>query len=71
MTIRPRRGGYQVIVYAGSTRSPAATGEPAPAQSAKLLDVYLAWRETSGKALSPAPQRLPNGCCADDWRMPG
>ena len=83
MTIRPRRGGYQVIVYAGidpvtgrqrqiarqvkgkreaerleaRLRAEVADGRHRGTSArtvGELLDVYLAWRETSGKPLSPA-----------------
>jgi hypothetical protein len=81
--IRPRRGGYQVIVYAGidpvtgrqrriarqvkgkreaerleaKLRAEVADGRHRGTSArtvGELLDVYLAWRETSGKPLSPA-----------------
>jgi hypothetical protein len=83
VTIRPRRGGYQVIVYAGidpvtgrqrqiarqvkgkreaerleaKLRAEVADGRHRGTSArtvGELLDVYLAWRETSGKPLSPA-----------------
>jgi integrase len=83
VTIRPRRGGYQVIVYAGidpvtgrqrqiarqvkgkreaqrleaKLRAQVAAGRHRGTSArtvGELLDVYLAWRETSGKPLSPA-----------------
>jgi integrase len=83
VTIRPRRGGYQVIVYAGidpvtgrqrqiarqvkgkreaerleaKLRAEVADGRHRDTSArtvGELLDVYLAWRETSGKPLSPA-----------------
>jgi len=83
VTIRPRRGGYQVIVYAGidpvtgrqrqiarqvkgkreaerleaKLRAEVAAGRHRGTGArtvGELLDVYLAWRETSGKPLSPA-----------------
>lgn len=83
MTIRPRRGGYQVIVYAGidpvtgrqrqiagqvkgkreaerleaKLRAEVADGRHRGTSArtvGELLDVYLAWREMSGKPLSPA-----------------
>jgi integrase len=83
MTMRPRQGGYQVIVYAGidpvtgrqrqiarqvkgkreaerleaKLRAEVADGRHRGTSArtvGELLDVYLAWRETSGKPLSPA-----------------
>jgi integrase len=82
VTIRPRRGGYQVIVYAGidpitgrqrqiarqvkgkreaerleaKLRAEVAAGRHRGTGArtvGELLDVYLAWREASGKPLSP------------------
>jgi integrase len=83
VTIRARRGGYQVIVYAGidpvtgrqrqiarqvktkreaqrleaKLRAEVAAGRHRGTSArtvSELLDVYLTWRATNGKPLSPA-----------------